>query len=53
MRNNPLVHIGIMQCSLPVEPDGDGRLEYMSPPKRFHTGPSTPDTMLPHPLAHR
>ena len=36
-----------------VEPDGDGRLEYMSPPKRFHTGPSTPDRMIPHPLAHR
>lgn len=35
-----------------LEPDGDGRLEYMSPPKKFHTGPSTPDRMIPHPLAH-
>lgn len=35
-----------------LEPDGDGRLEYMSPPKKFHTGPTTPDRMIPHPLAH-
>ncbi|XP_052221771.1 P2R1A-PPP2R2A-interacting phosphatase regulator 1-like isoform X2 [Dreissena polymorpha] len=36
-----------------LEPDGDNRFEsYMSPPKRFHTGPSTPDRLLPHPLAH-
>ena len=37
----------------PVEPDGDSRLDYMSPPKRFHSGPSTPDRLLPHPLTHR
>ena len=37
-----------------VEPDGDNRYEsYMSPPKKFHTGPSTPDRLIPHPLAHR
>ncbi|XP_052784439.1 P2R1A-PPP2R2A-interacting phosphatase regulator 1-like [Mya arenaria] len=35
-----------------LEPDGDSRLDYMSPPKKFHTGPSTPDRLLPHPLAH-
>ncbi|XP_052224094.1 P2R1A-PPP2R2A-interacting phosphatase regulator 1-like [Dreissena polymorpha] len=36
-----------------LEPDGDNRFEsHMSPPKRFHTGPSTPDRLLPHPLAH-
>lgn len=36
-----------------LEPDGDNRYEsYMSPPKRFHTGPSTPDRLIPHPLAH-
>ncbi|XP_045200211.1 P2R1A-PPP2R2A-interacting phosphatase regulator 1-like [Mercenaria mercenaria] len=36
-----------------LEPDGDNRYEsYMSPPKRFHSGPSTPDRLIPHPLAH-
>ncbi|XP_069105422.1 P2R1A-PPP2R2A-interacting phosphatase regulator 1-like isoform X2 [Argopecten irradians] len=25
---------------------------YLSPPKRFHSGPSTPDRILHHPLAH-
>lgn len=25
---------------------------YLSPPKRFHTGPSTPDRIMAHPLAH-
>ncbi|KAL3848591.1 hypothetical protein ACJMK2_019440 [Sinanodonta woodiana] len=35
-----------------LESDGDNRFEYMSPPKRFHTGPSTPDRLIPHPLAH-
>lgn len=36
-----------------LEPDGDSRFEsYMSPPKRFNTGPTTPDRLIPHPLAH-
>lgn len=26
---------------------------YLSPPKRFQTGPSTPDRIMAHPLAHR
>jgi hypothetical protein len=42
------------KCFFLVEPDGDNRYEsYMSPPKKFHTGPSTPDRLIPHPLAHR
>ncbi|KAL4219755.1 hypothetical protein ACF0H5_020169 [Mactra antiquata] len=36
-----------------LEPDGDNRFEScMSPPKKFHTGPTTPDRLIPHPLAH-
>lgn len=35
-----------------LESDGGDRYEYLSPPKKFHTGPSTPDRNLPHPLAH-
>ena len=38
---------------LSVESDGGDRYDYLSPPKKFHTGPSTPDRNLPHPLAHR
>ncbi|XP_025079479.1 protein FAM122A-like isoform X2 [Pomacea canaliculata] len=35
-----------------LESDGVDRYDYLSPPKKFHTGPSTPDRNLPHPLAH-
>ncbi|KAK7090082.1 P2R1A-PPP2R2A-interacting phosphatase regulator 1-like isoform X2 [Littorina saxatilis] len=35
-----------------LESDGGDRFDYLSPPKKFHTGPSTPDRNLPHPLAH-
>ncbi|XP_012936272.1 uncharacterized protein LOC101849282 [Aplysia californica] len=36
-----------------LDQEGD-RWEYISPPKKFHTGPSTPDRMMgcSHPLAH-
>ncbi|XP_076453769.1 P2R1A-PPP2R2A-interacting phosphatase regulator 1-like isoform X2 [Babylonia areolata] len=34
------------------ESDGGDRYDYLSPPKKFHTGPSTPERNLPHPLAH-
>ncbi|WAR28715.1 F122A-like protein [Mya arenaria] len=46
------LHIFTSPTMIIVEPDGDSRLDYMSPPKKFHTGPSTPDRLLPHPLAH-
>ncbi|KAK3604457.1 hypothetical protein CHS0354_015631 [Potamilus streckersoni] len=35
-----------------LESDGDNRFDYMSPPKKFQTGPSTPERLIPHPLAH-
>ncbi|XP_048246989.1 P2R1A-PPP2R2A-interacting phosphatase regulator 1-like isoform X1 [Haliotis rufescens] len=35
-----------------LESDNSDRFEYLSPPKKFHTGPSTPDRIIPHPLAH-
>ncbi|XP_041351842.1 P2R1A-PPP2R2A-interacting phosphatase regulator 1-like isoform X2 [Gigantopelta aegis] len=35
-----------------LDTDSSDRFEYLSPPKKLSTGPSTPDRVIAHPLAH-